>query len=111
MIGSQTADLGNKICPMCLVEFRGAEFGDHCPGCRADGKKVPLMAVPVYLAQVDFVFVEEFWTNNRRAPADLRNRMLDRLAVLKEKQTREFGSALDVPLTRQPSDPRIKILN
>ena len=111
MIATQTADLGHKICPLCLVEFTGPEYGDHCPGCRADGKKVVLLPVPVYLANVDFLIVEEFWRDNRKAGAELKKRVLDRLNFLRTRQEREFGKALDLPLARPASDPRIKILN
>jgi hypothetical protein len=110
-LGTQTADLGQTICPFCLVEFKGIEYEGHCPGCRADGKKLPLMPVAVYLASVDFEFVEQFWRDNYRAGPDLRKRVLDRVGFLRERQRSEFGAALDQPLTRTPSDPRIKVLN
>jgi hypothetical protein len=113
---SQTADLGHKICPLCLVEFKGREFGTHCPGCRTDGgpgdgQRVALMPMAVYLANVDFAFVEEFWRDNHKASHELKKRVLDRLEFLRTRQQREFGAGLNQPLTRTPNDPRIKILN
>jgi hypothetical protein len=95
---------------MCLVEFR-PDDGVHCPGCRADSKRVVLMPVSVYLANVDFEFVEEFWRNNQKAGYELKQRVLDRLAFLRQRQEGEFGGALDLSLARPPSDPRIKVLN
>lgn len=96
---------------MCLVECEATQYANTCPGCLTNGKKLPLLPVAVYLAQVDFEFVDEFWREGDASP-ELKDRMRDRIAHLRHRQETEFGRTADVPLVgRPPSDRRITVLN
>ena len=80
------------ICPMCLTWFSPEKVpGSVCPGCQARGKTVGLMSLENYLAMADFDVVEGFWRGEQAIPYEIRMRMLDRVARLRDLQARRGG--------------------